>query len=407
MRSLVGLADLAWLLCALPVEDRDEAAALLGFRRVRVEPRVPAEAIEPGAPASSEPAVEVASGERAGFLRVVSAIESGPPAPTTPPTAVQGLTQRDLKSAPDASLPPSPPLAPWSTLESRLRAAIHAARPSHEPDVAALIRTWSRGEYLQCIPRRERRTWAPQASLWIDRSSRLTPFWDDQDTVHAQLVRLCGAGAIQPRFLDAHSQDALAAGYGDLTGPERPDPAVPVLVLGDLGFYGTDSDRARWLHTARRLRREGVRIAALVPCPTSRWDRELARAWNATPWERASTTGDHDTAETRAEALLRLVAPTALVQPGLLRALRQLLSAATADVSTEVDVWRHADVQAADVTGLVLKAEPSARWRARFAAEVPREVQKKVSELLNRWHGRWRAELMHAETLVWLRARPP
>lgn len=244
--------------------------------------------------------------------------------------------------------------------------------------------------------------WAASAALWIDRSSRLTPFWDDQDMVYRQLVRLCGTAAIEPRVLDAYRQASLAAWSGDLIGRQPPDPAVPVLVLGDLGFYGTESDRACWLRTARRLRRAGVRIAALVPCPIGRWDRELARAWNATPWERASTAGDRGTPEARAEALLRLVAPTALAQPGLLRALRRLLPAATADASTEVDVWRHADVQAADVSGLVLKSEASARCRERFAANVPREIQAEVSRLLDQWHGAWRVELMHAETLAWI-----
>lgn len=404
MKSLVGLADLARLFRALPVEDHLEAAALLGFRRSVVPDIADVEQSELGAVgprvgsgplASDEPA------DHAGFFRVEAAVESGPVAPTTQPLA-QGLTYDDLKSKVNSPLPPSPPLAPWSALWSRLRTALQASRPSRAPDVAALIRTWARGECLRRIPRLARRTWTESAALWIDRSSRLTPFWDDQEMVVHQLVRLCGAGAIEPRVLDGHRQASLAAWSGDLIGGQPLDPAVPVLVLGDLGFYGTESDRARWLRTAQRLRHDGVRVAALVPCPTSRWDRELARAWNATPWERASTAGDRGTPEARAEALLRLVGPTALAQPGLLRALRQLLPAATADASTEVDVWRHTDIQAADVTGLVLKSEASARWRERFAADVPAAIQTEVSRLIDHWHGAWRTELMHAETLAWL-----
>jgi formylglycine-generating enzyme required for sulfatase activity len=407
IKPSVGLGDLAWLFCALSVEDHDEAAALLGFRRAGVPGIAQSEqgvSVGTGADlrVGGDSAASLAPAERAGFFRMEAAVESGPAAPPRALSPAQGLTSDDLKSMPDAPLPPSPPLAPWPTLGSRLRAALHASRPSREPDIAALTRTWARGECLRRMPRRERRTWAAQAALWIDRSSRLTPFWDDQEMVYRELVRLCGAAAIKPTVLDAYRQAALAAWCGDLIGPAPTDPAVPVLVLGDLGFYGTASDRVRWLRTARRLRRDGVRIAALVPCPIGRWDRELARAWNAIPWERASTAGDRGTPEARAEALLRLVAPTALAQPGLLRALRWLLPAAAADASTEVDVWRHADVQAADVSGLVLKSEASARWRERFAAAVPLEVQAEVSRLIDHWHGCWRAELMHAETLAWM-----
>lgn len=463
MKSAVGLADLARVIFMLPLEVRDEVAALLGFRRVvsmqladDAGPSPPFaadaqleghEAAPPeGAAAASErgPRVDASRDDpgdtrwsfttqplrpltdddlergrfivgsavgwservrgrhgRAGFFRVEAAVERDPVAQVTlVPEAT--LTREDLNSKPRASLPSAPRLAAWSTLWSRLQVALQSLRPGRDPDVAALVRAWSRGQGFDRMPRRVRRTWTASASLWIDRSSRLTPFWDDQEMVYQQLVRLCGVAAIRPRTLDALRQSSLASWCGDLVGPYPPDPAVRVLVLGDLGLYGTSTDRARWLRTALRLRRERVRVAALVPCPTNRWDRELARVWNATPWERASTADARGTPEARAEALLRLIAPTALAQPGLLRALRRLLPAADADASTEVDVWRHADVQAADASGLVLKADASARWREQFAAAVPAAIRSEVSRLIDRWHGNWRAELLHAETINWI-----
>lgn len=222
--------------------------------------------------------------------------------------------------------------------------------------------------------------------------------------VVSRLVELCGTAGLRLRVLDGPWQAELTAWHGDLVGTSVIDPTVPVLVLGDLGFFGTAADRACWRRTARRLRRQAVRLAALVPCPIRRWDRPLARAWNAMPWERSSTSA-HGTSERRAGALLRLLAPTALVQPGLVRALRRLLPAIEADASTEVDVWRHADVQAADVHGLVLKTEASARWREQFAKEVEPRLQADVSRLIQRWHGNWRAELIHAETIAWMALR--
>jgi formylglycine-generating enzyme required for sulfatase activity len=392
MTPALGLADLARLLRALRAEDHAEAAAMLGFRRAvapdggRIER---AEMVE--VPALEQVAPAVTAG-RAGFVRVESAEERAPVADVAGQPKVQGLSARELRSEPREPLPAGPPLAPWSRLWSPVRAALHATRPSRAPDVAALVRTWARGECVARIPQRVRRTWAASVALWIDRASRLTPFWADQDLVRAQLVRLCGRAAVEVTILDGAGPAA----------PRAVDRAVPVLALSDLGFYGSALDRARWLRTAWRFLREGVRIAALVPCPVGRWDHEVAGVWNAMAWERTGAIDDRGSPEARAEALLRLVAPTELAQPGLLRALRHLLPAAMTDASTEVEVWRHADVQAADATGLVLKREASARWRARFATEVSSKVRKEVSRLIRYWHGNWRAELVHAETLAWI-----
>jgi formylglycine-generating enzyme required for sulfatase activity len=236
----------------------------------------------------------------------------------------------------------------------------------------------------------------------IDRSERLIPFWSDQDEVCRQLERLCGPGALDIRMLENNLQAVTWQRHGDLLGRWRPNPSAPLLVLGDLGCYGGEHDRARWLVTARRLHRDGLRVAALVPCSPldPRWDRELARAWSAMPWERPALSSHALTGDERVHRLLRLVAPTFLAQPGLVRALRKLLPAAEADASTEVDVWQHPDVAAKDVTGLVLRASASERLRA-VLASLPRSLLADVSALIERWHRDLPPELLHAETLAW------
>src|SRR5258705_366909 len=98
-------------------------------------------------------------------------------------------------------------------------ARVLSALPAEDHvEAAALLRTGARGECLRRTPRLQRRTWAASAALWIDRSSRLTPFWDAQEMVYRQLVRLCGTAAIERRVLDAHRQASLAAWCGDLIG---------------------------------------------------------------------------------------------------------------------------------------------------------------------------------------------
>ena len=194
---------------------------------------------------------------------------------------------------------------------------------------------------------------------------------------------------------------------GDLLAGSRLDASTPVLVLGDLGAYGSPVERAAWLRTAHRLRRAGVRVAALVPIPEARLERSIGKAWAAASWERGRRQGgaagqsEPRFWEERAERLLRLASPAAFVQPGLLRALRRLLPAWQADAATEADVWSHADVRAADANGLVLHTEAAGRWRKAFAAGVEPGLQAGVSELIGYWHGGLPRELLRAETLVW------
>jgi hypothetical protein len=66
-----------------------------------------------------------------------------------------------------------------------------------------------------------------------------------------------------------------------------------------------------------------------------------------------------------------------------------------------MDVWSHADVRAADMTGLVLDAEAADRRRKQFAAEVDAARKEQVSRLIGGWHGELPRELLRAETLVW------
>jgi formylglycine-generating enzyme required for sulfatase activity len=412
MKAAIGLADLARLFHRLPAEHQAEHAAWLGFRAP--DPPAPPPEEPPGDRPSSVLGLigsPTASTQEATdepetpmqFWRIEAAVESEPPS-NDEVSFEPGLTWAEIASpGRRLSAVPSPPsLAPWSMLWSRLRSALHGSVASREPDVAALVRSWARGDWVGRIPRLARRSWAAAVTIWVDRSERLIPFWSDQDEVCRRIGRLCGPGALDIRMLDDSLQAVTWQRHGDLLGRRRPHPAAPLLVLGDLGCYGGERDRERWEATARRLRRDGLRVAALVPCSPldPRWDRALARAWSAMPWERSALSSHALTADERVHRLLRLIAPTFLAQPGLVRALRRLLPAAEADASTEVDVWHHPDVAAKDVTGLVLKPGTSERLRAEFAS-LPRSLQADVAALIERWHRELPPELLHAETLAW------
>ena len=395
MKAAVGLADLARLLAALPAGDHDDVAALLGFHRAAVlrKSAIDAPRGEIAAAPRGTPAVRAEAAGGMAFWHATAATETAD-REAPPPPPVQGLTRADLEGPGRPTFPtlPPPPLAPWRRQWSRLHAALGSRATGRDPDVPALVRIWARGEHAVRIPRVARPRWPTAIELWVDRSPRLTMFWSDQDRVCRQLEARCGRAALRVRLLDA-------AGF--LDGDTRsPDPEVPVLVLSDLGMYAAARVRDRWLRQARRLRRARTPIAALVPCPPARWDRAVARAWCAIPWDGAR--GGAAEATSSVDALLTLIAPAEVAQPGLIRALRHLLPPAETDAATEVALWQHPDVASADATGLMLTPEASARWRARFAADVSPELQDRVRALLDAWHGPLPRELLHAETLAWM-----
>lgn len=410
MRTAVGRADLARILGALPEEQVGRCAVLLGFD-APIERDQPAPIWNHGETTAVEPP-EVPVGETAPvpFWRMEQMTFAD--APETPSIGVgpaRGLTDDDLRS-PDRSLfatPKTPPLAAWSRLWPVLRDALQTAVVGCEPDVPALVRAWGRGEVVRRVPRIPRRGWAPRASVWVDRSARLVPFWSDQSDVCRLLRRACGRTGLDVRLLDRSSQARAMARGGDLLAGLRPDPMIPVLVLGDLGTYGSPIERAAWLRTARRLRRAGARVAALVPSPEARWEPAVAKAWSAVSWERgrqgrvAVSRQEPRFWEERAERLLALVSPALLVQPGLLRALRRLLPSWEADAATEADVWSHAEVRVADATGLLLHAEAAERRRKEFVSGVDAGLKDRIAEQIRDWHGGMPKELLRAETLVW------
>lgn len=408
-RSARWRGDLVRAVAALPAEQVPDAAALIGFD----VPAPAAERIVQGGWGGTE--------SFGGAAVVVSHASAPQPMPfwrleqmtfhdreaatVAEPDAkrLEGLDEDDLRSTPGALLatPKPRPLAPWSRLWPLLRVALLAFEAGRDPDVRALVRGWARGD-LKRIPRNRRRAWAPRASVWVDRSRRLTPFFRDQDDVVRRLEKVCGKTGFQVRVMSE-----LGGAREDLTTGYEPDAMTPVLALSDLGMYGSDADRSAWLRAARRLRLAGVRASALVPSPSARWDSVIAEAWSASTWERGAARErkapqDPSFWSARSWNLLRLASAASVVQPGLLRELRVLLGKG-ADSATEADAWTDPAVRAADATGLVLRASACEKLRAEFAddALVPPELKERVSEAIRCWHEQLPRELLRAETLIW------
>ena len=404
-KAAVGRAELAWLLARLPSEDAARAAEQIGFF---------AKPVEEGEaePPSEHGGVGVVLREQTPHPDASMAVAS------VPFWRLEQMTfddeSRRPREVPEGGLlpedfddsnrtlfhtPPTQPLVPWSRLWPRLRGALRGSIPGRAIDVPALVRAWCRGEEVRHIPRVAREVWVMRASVWIDVSPRLDPLWADQVDACRRLRKVCGPG-LEIRRVEAvgigDAQDDLPHGY-------RPDSQVPVLVLGDLGGHGAESERAGWMGVARSLDRAGVRRAAVVPTLGAFEDRTLPRAWCATPWEPLSATPEGD----GIERLLRLVSLAAFVQPGLLRELRLLLPSSVAGAATEIEVWQHRDVRA-DASGLVLHAESAQRLQrevSAVASSVDRAeaaLLREAVEVIQRWHDGLPRELLRVEVWLWI-----
>lgn len=416
-RSATGRADLVRMLGSLPRDQHGHAATALGFVR-QEKPQAegivrpvdgPVDDVQHGS-AGNTPAQDVAvpqmSDVRAPLLRFEQMEFLDEPSQEKPRAeTLETVTSDDLRS-PGRSLFATPrpqPLAPWSRLWPMLRRVLASSLPSRDVDVAAYMRNISRGESLHHVPRKTRSVWAGRLSVWIDRSLRLVPFWTDQQEVWQALRRVCPKSGITRRLLEPRTLMRSIRRQGDVLAGFSCAPETPILVLGDLGMYGSDVDRAAWLHSGRRLERQGIRLSALVPGLSSRMSAFMMRVWNAQSWERGRTWGKPDESFVmRRDRLTKMVAPVALLQPGLLRAIRRLLPPHWADASTEADVWNHEDVQAADATGWLLEMAASLKWREAFAAdESLAPYREKLSATIRVWHENLPREITRGETLLW------
>ncbi|MBK8253134.1 MAG: formylglycine-generating enzyme family protein [Polyangiaceae bacterium] len=295
-----------------------------------------------------------------------------------------------------------PPLRPWSRLWPQLRQTLGATLPGREVNLPALLEQVCRGAVVRSFPKVKRDVWAPRVAIWVDDSKRLFPVWNDQIDVCTRVSDACGYDAVHVTVVRAARGQICELTAGHPSHAVQVEEQVPLLVLSDLGMFGTASDRAAWLETGRTLQHLGVQVLALVPVPHRSWDVDLAKVWNAVRWEPGgtSTPSAHPVV-----SLLRLIAPAALVEPGLLRALRKLLPTHQVDVGAEIELAQHPDVAAADGSGVVLRSEASIRWRRAFAdaneEALPQEVKQKVSDLIGSYHSDLGGGLVEVETLAW------
>ncbi len=338
----------------------------------------------------------LAPGERPDWARTTGPVPPAPPAPSPAP-----------EPAPEPE-----PLTPWRRLWPHLRAVLGQPQEDRAPDLPRVVETLARAQVPRRWPRRRRHHWAPACRVILDWSPHLAPFREDLRRLIEPLTRLRGAlglcilcapeGPAGP-FIEVAGRHARL--HWTLP-PAAPD--LPLLAVTDLGAWADPARRAAWAALGERLRRAGVRPAALVPVPPRYWDPAHRGLWTPATWDRRhrlptrpggprpwpGAPADPVT-DPGARHLLDLLAPALRLEPALLRALRHRLDGPGLDVGTEAAAWFHPDLE---------PCHGAAEWRhgavreARHAAHRAHpEADRRLAADLLRAHHRHLAPSIQAE----------
>ncbi len=398
---LHGQCARADLLLALARGARAGAAAaqLLGFAPAPPDTPAPRQS-EPVAAPPPEDRSEDSPPVGPSLFWMPIALETRDEAPPVPPVLDAPVPRRPLTARP----PEAVPLAPWRELRTRLQPHLTRCREGGVVDTERLVGWLSRGRQVARIPRQRQRRRFPLLVVLADRSEHLAPYWSDQEQLLSRLARDAVPGTLLIRPI--HETRDAPGWPGSATAGPPPPPGTRLLVLGDLGCL-RDANRAgerRWLVYARALQQAGVAPLALLPCAPERCPASLRAAWNALPWERPrlDAADEPDAADdatlTPLERLLTLLSAAIRLEPGLVRAARQILRAGRRDPGLESDLWQHSAIAATHSDAASWDPEQANHLRARFDA-LSAPLRERVLSLQETWRRYLPRDIWYQELL--------
>ena len=327
------------------------------------------------------------------FFQVVSATHRDADTHTKP--RLSEAPWASPQPARPAAPPVTQPLVPWPRLWRRLRPQLSQRITTQEVDLRQLLRSVARAHPVPALPRQVRFRFSARPLVLVDRTRRQMPFWNDQNLVCTALARWMASDHVRPFFfVEGMNPEAwLRSGAVDFGHGLQ---GAVILLLGDLGAYGTASDVSAWLRVGQWLVEQGAELRALVPCPAWRLEPAVAALWHAATWdetERQLPPLSATEQQARAERLLTLVSSALRIELGMVREARALLPPAATDSGTEADVLLHPAVIAQSAVGLTL--DNTKQNQLRDALE--RHQAGQVNDLLMHWHRGLTPELLQLE----------
>lgn len=162
-------------------------------------------------------------------------------------------------------------------------------------DVPRLVDAVAGSRPVDAIPRLRRASLDRGIQLLLDVGKGMEPFARDQRELAADLKRVVGRSRVaELRFSDCPLRGAGPGSRWTWEEYNPPSPAVPVVVVTDLGIGGPRFFRERsrvweWQALAGLLDRRGSRMIAFVPYPHGRWPQALVGSVTIVPWDRSTT----------------------------------------------------------------------------------------------------------------------
>ncbi len=166
--------------------------------------------------------------------------------------------------------------------------------PSGALDVAAAIRSLAYSQPLDEVPRLPMPSLRFGVQVLLDRGEAMRPYRRDQGQIVRDLQKVVGEQRVDVlRF--ANMPDRAGVGTRRTWKPYSfPSVPSPILVVSDLGlvrFVDRHASAAAgaWPAFARRARRAGCRVAALVPYAPKYWPQDLSSQMQLVYWDRPTT----------------------------------------------------------------------------------------------------------------------
>ncbi len=409
-RGMTGRADLVRARLLGDSELEEYLAGLLGYRlaaleRPRIEP--PEGKIDDATPVASAPTSPIVTRDIAFWQAMTFEVRVRPSAETggsgggtAPPKGERSAKKRKRKSVDLSFLP----LSSNASLLTRLRAASPTRTISGEIDVDRIVDEWGQGRFLAAMPRSARKVWGRSVQVFVDRSRRLIPYWEDQNRAFLALRDIYPPEGFSRVVLPEGCPEPPSMKIGgQAVAYEPPPPGSAVVALSDLGALAPRGSClvALWAERGRRLRDLAVKPLAVVPYRRAACPEELSRYWTILPWETASDADAPALSEEETEALVRrilsLLSFTLRIEPQLIRFVRRLLTAGRGEPGIESRVWQHEAFGDPHCEAAELSSSQAGSLRpalARQERELRRQIYRRVQASHNKiYEGIWYAEM--------------
>ncbi|GGX58098.1 hypothetical protein GCM10007385_28340 [Tateyamaria omphalii] len=276
------------------------------------------------------------------------------------------------------------PLATGKQVQHLIEDVINTVKVRGKPNIPKVVRRIATGHPLTEVPRKEAAFRSERLQIIVDRSTRLTPLFDDQSLMVSQIRTLFPQLDVMVWMLHEATGELRPVSRDC---PSRPSPGLgPLLVLGDLGLLGPPGLVGWWRALAREFIFGDGKAHALLPLSDDGPDRNLIGPWQTQPWE-ADTIDTSDGA--RVDRLLALASPTIRLEPGLLRGLRRnVLPDAT--IADEIALWRHPALASRSAEAASLDPDARAAYTRRLvglATHDPDAVSSALGTIRDWRHG--------------------